>query len=770
MKKLLVLVLLWISFVQSGFASPAKQITRADYFAYMQAAAEQAWANYEANLKKWRENIDLNYIFGYSPPSGPIYLALVSAFLYQETGKSDYLAWAKRCLLEYGELKKAYPDSWIKSHPQYKITGMPAVANIFTGHKYFQAYEMIKDKAGFTKSQKFKIENWIAESADYVIATQEWGAMNRGILRAEFLVRAARAVPDHPRTEIWRMYAKAIGDDNWGKWEIEDATGYHGVWLWSLMSYADAIQDESLYQTPEMYYYFHYFLNLISPHAAIPEFGDAGMNSSWNRFVVFFEKGAAIYNNPHLKWAANRILQKNCQFNSESKSIYLAGIFLDCYRWSSDTVKMIPPIQLSDEVMEDIQGKKIVFRNGWDEKSTYMLLNYRDEGDGGLADRDFLRNTIPVEEEKMTHGHADENSICLYMHDGCVLLRDAGYRDYMPSGPYGAYRQDYFHNRVCVRQEKIWMGQKQGEHRYQMRDAVPQQPILEFLRNAGSYRRVRTQKVDFLTFEDWDMSRTRLIDEKLGYEWDRIINYVKKPEVFIIFDIVRASTEEYFTIANLWHTRKIVAQGEHWYDTVYDSLKLLAFPTHKHLLIYFPDTDFRIEGVEKQRRYYQDEWTIHQTAARHFFQQDFVVFTTVLIPHDRDADITQLMQNIQKVKVDKYPQGVGIKVIDDDRTVVVCAKMDLQMDLIRDNLRPRYTYEAGKIRYDQFETDANNLFAIVDKKKMKYIAVNTVQLNYRDKIYFKQSPMPYGLSFDGKPDRLGKAKLRYWKDQVKLDD
>ena len=80
-----------------------------------------------------------------------------------------------------------------------------------------------------------------------------------------------------------------------------------------------------------------------------------------------------------------------------------------------------------------------------------MLLNYRDEGDGGLLFRDYLRDTIPVEEEKMTHGHADENSIVMLASGGALLLHDGGYRDFMPSGPYGAYRQDYFHNRLCVR-------------------------------------------------------------------------------------------------------------------------------------------------------------------------------------------------------------------------------------------------------------------------------------------------------------------------------
>ena len=68
-----------------------------------------------------------------------------------------------------------------------------------------------------------------------------------------------------------------------------------------------------------------------------------------------------------------------------------------------------------------------------------------------------------------------------------------------PAGPSATYRQDYFHNRLCVRPEKIWMGQKAGEYRYSVRDAVPGQGILDFLRDAGSYRSVRTQKVDFLT-------------------------------------------------------------------------------------------------------------------------------------------------------------------------------------------------------------------------------------------------------------------------------
>ncbi len=754
--------------VLAGAAPVPQKITKKDYLNYIQAATEDAYQTYDADMKKWRENVDLHNYWGYMPSSLPIHMAFSAAFLYQKLGSQKYLDWAKQALLDYGAQKSAYPESWVQSKLQYQVLGLPAVTDIFSGHKYMQAYRMIRDQAKFTPEERTKIEGWIAESADFAVATQEWGAMNRATLRADFLMRAAQAIPQHPHAANWTMYAQAMASDSWGKWEIEDATGYHGIWLWSLLSYADAIGDARLVHTPEMYYYAQYYLNLISPVGTLVEFGDAEMHSAWFRFIPFFEKCAAAYQDPHLKWAANHILTSRLNLNAAKKSISFNYMFIDCYSWGDDNLNPREPDTRSAEVMDDIVGKKIVFRTGWDPKSTFMFLNYRDEGDGGWLDRDYLRNTIPVDEEKMTHGHADENNIGMLMQDGCLLLYDAGYRDYMPSGLFGAYRQDYFHNRICVRQEKMWTGQKAGEFRYSITEAVPGQSVLDFLRNAGSYRRVRTQKIDFLTFENWEMSRTRVIDDKLGYEWDRVINYLKDPEMFIVFDIVRAQQEEFYTAANLWHTHKILNQGEHWYDTVYDSLRHTAFPTHKHLLIYFPETDFKFEGVEQSHRNWQSELTIHQTATQHFFPQDVVVFTTVLIPHDADAAIADILAKVEKVQVDLGRKGVGIKVKHGAKTFYICSKTDLLMDFCRDNQRPRYHYDAGKLKYDDFETDANALFACVDAATLDFMVVNAVKMTYRGQTYFEQPNIPFGLASDGKPDRLERGKVRYWKESVKV--
>lgn len=271
-----------------------------------------------------------------------------------------------------------------------------------------------------------------------------------------------------------------------------------------------------------------------------------------------------------MKYAAMRLYHSVMKPNMPRNNIWLAQIFYDCARWGDDTILPQAPAARSKEVLEDVVGKKIVFRDGYGENDTYLLLNYRDEGDGALLFRDYLRNTIPVEEQKMHHGHADENSIALLMSGGSVLLRDGGYRDFMPSGPLGAYRQDYFHNRVVVRKNKIF---KEGEYRYANdRKPVAGQGRLEFFRNSGAYRKVRTEKIDFLALKDFDLSRTRVTDDKIGYHHDRIINWVKDLNIFVVFDVLKFTVEDYYTAANLWHTRKILAQGDRWYDTVYDSL------------------------------------------------------------------------------------------------------------------------------------------------------------------------------------------------------
>jgi hypothetical protein len=746
-------------------AIPAQGAPRDRYLAYARASADWTFAHKDEILVQWKKTFDPLNVFGYRAPGGLLEMAVIYSYLYEKEKRPEYAARAKDVLLTYGDFRSAYPESSIKLRSDY-ADGVPALSDFFTIMRYIRAFDTLRRLGRLSPAEVRTASDLIAGSMRYLLRTAEWGPMNRSALRAESLAWAVRALPGHPDASKWEMQRRALGDDSWGNWQIEDATIYNGVWLYSLLGYADALNKiPDLFATPEMFYYAGYYLNLFCPAGVVPDLGDAHWTSNWTHFLVYFEAAAAALKDPGLKWAAETMAAKFVDFSKPTSS-GLGAMLLDAYRWGSDAVKPAAPTSLSMEVMEDVQGKKIVFRNGWSPLSSYLLLNYRDEGDGGLNFRDYLRDTIPVEEEKMTHGHADENSIVLLMSGGSVLLHDGGYRDYMPSGPYGAYRQDYFHNRLCVRPEKIFWGQKAGEFRYSVRDAVPGQSLLEFMHNAGSYRPVRTRKVDFLTFEDFDYSRTRVVDDGWGYQADRVVVYIKEPECYIVFDVFKALREDYFTLGAFWHTRKIFDRGAHWYDTGYDRIQTSELPQDKRLLILFPSTEPRMEGVEPEKRHYQDEWLIDQSWAQHFELGETCAFVSVLVPHGAGEEAKGWLGRVAMAPAEPARGATGVVIKDGDREIVVGIKNDLRQDMSRDYRRPRYTYQAGRIAVGGFETDGDFLYASVRGGALDYTIVNLTKALYGGKTLVEAAQGQYGLGYDAKPDRGGIGKMRYWREKA----
>jgi hypothetical protein len=344
----------------------------------------------------------------------------------------------------------------------------------------------------------------------------------------------------------------------------------------------------------------------------------------------------------------------------------VASALTEAYHWSNDSTNPKKPDGTSTEVLEDVIGKKIVFRNGWDANSTYLLLNYRDEGDGGVIHREFLRNTLSVEEEKMHHGQADENDIALLMDGGSVLLHGSGYRDGLPSGPFGGYRADYYHNRMVVRKGK--------------RDT--HQTVPEYVRNSGAYQPVETRKIDFLTFEEVEMSRTRLIDAQLGYEWDRHIVYLKRMETFVVIDAVRATETDYFTYTNFWYTRKVHASGPGWYDTSIDSIRAVALPTDRRLLIQMLDRNAKFDSTFSQSRHFQPEIGIYQSKSSHYLEDSYEVFVTVLMPHEADQPVESLLNRIKLLPTTGDLSHVGLEVSSGEQTAVIGIKVDLRSELL----------------------------------------------------------------------------------------
>jgi len=731
-----------------GISSALSQ--KSVYLEQIKSAAEKGWKDNPRVIEQWKRDYKPSILWGYNSPGYPVYLAGTLGFLYEVTKDETYARRTAELLLSYGELRNSYPKDYWKTRAEY-VNGIPAISNFFFMPPYTRAYLRIRNSSALTDEARRKIEEDIAGSADFVFFFPEWGTHNRAMLRAEALIYAAQALPNHQHAAKWKQMAKILADDSMKQWEIEDATVYHPVWLTALYSYADASAQPELFDSPLTKYYQKYFLKLIGPHGIVPEFGDARWTSALEglRFVAIFEKGAAVYKDRELKWAAKTTFE-TAKRNNLPISVGEAYYLSDAYRWADESVQPIQPKSLSQEVLEDVVGKKVVFRNGWAPTSTYMLLNYRDEGDGGWTHREFLRQTISVEEEKMTHGHADENSIPLLMSEGSVLLHDADYRNDLPSGPYGAWRQDYFHNRLIARTGK--------------RDS--HQGLLEFVQNSGAYRAVRTQKIDFLNLKEVDMSRTRVIDEDLGYQSDRVITYVKEENWFVVVDAVKILRSGYYTFSTMWHALNLLSKGKDYFDVATDSIQGIKFPTNCSLLMVFPETYAKTIGVETISRSNQKENAIYQTISSQYKAGDTELFVTVLIPHRRDANVENLKSSIKLMDVTAPYRALGLQLVRGDRTSYVCVKIDLAMDIARENIRPRYLYALGKVGYGDFETDAHYMFATVNKGNVAYSATNVLKVLYKGKPLMEALADTHGLQLDGSPERIGYVKWRYWEDTV----
>lgn len=722
------------------------------YLREIKRAAEKGLADNPGIIATWKKEHVPNVLWGYNAPAHPVYLASTLAFLYEVTGERQYAESTATLLASYGDLRNILPKGFEKSRAEY-AEGVPSISNFFFIAPYIRAYLRIRESGVMDRKTKEKIERELAGSADYIFHFPEWGTHNRAMLRAEALRYAALAMPDHPHAARWSHMASVIASDNLRQWEIEDASLYHPIWLLSLLTYIEASKEYQAYTSPVLRYYFTYFQKQINPLGMIPDYGDARWNSSFEglRWVPIFEKGAAILHDPELKWAAQSILaaaKRHRDVLSPGEAYGLTDAFL----WADESIPPAAPTGLSQDVLEDLIGKKVIFRNGWDSTSTYMMLNYRDEGDGGWLGREFLRQTISVEEEKMHHGHSDENSIVQLVYKGSPLLHDAGYRDGLPSGQYGAWRQDYFHNRLVARKNK--------------RDAT--QSVLEFVRNSGAYRQVRTRRIDMLNLQDVDMSRTRLIDEELGYTWDRVVTFIREQQVFVVIDGISIQRPDYFTFTNFWHGQRVLAQGKHYVDIGIDSIQQYTFPSPTGLLVYFPETYAKKDSIEPIRRQDQTEHAVYQTIASQYKAGDVELFVTILVPHDRRISPESLIPQFRLTDVSAPFRAVGLEIGRGAKKSYLCVKLDLSMEVARENIRPRYPYELGRVKYGDFETDAHFMYATIGSDSLSYSASNMLKVLYKGKPLFESLPNTHGLQLDGEQERVGYVKWRYWEDRVAL--
>ncbi|MFH1763652.1 MAG: hypothetical protein ABIF09_05605, partial [Gemmatimonadota bacterium] len=703
-----------------------------------------------ASVEQWKASFQPTPEWGYTPPGGPPYFARLAGLLYRQSGDESYAREAIQWLAVHHEYLDLFPEEMRHFRPDY-VDGVPPLTNFFEFGYFVDGYRLVKDSPSMTPAQRQAIETSIAQSANYVFKFPEWGAMNRAMLRAYALELATQAVPDHPDAPRWKKMSRVLAADSWGKWEEEDAQIYHPVWLITLLRYADALGDPSYYQFPTVRYYFDYFTHLLDPTGNVPDFGDARWHNNWSWYVAILERGAKEYDRPDYRWAARRIFEAMGPKEGAAVGVGDGMNLLDAYLWSSDGPVEAPPA-VSEEVMEDLVGKKIVFRDGWEEEANYLLLNYRDEGPYALMARNYLRHTIPVEEEKMHHGHSDENAIDLLMSGGSVLLNDAGYRPEMPSGPNGENRADYFHNRL------VWRTGKLGR----------EQPLWEFLRNSGGHETVETQKIDFWRGDGFDVSRTRATDERAGVQYDRVITWLKEPNLYVVFDIVKFLQTGYFTLANLWHATTILDQGDGFFVTAVDQVAGQPQRQGTALRIDMPQGGIRKEGTFPIKRNNEDNTALYEALASHYLEGQVESFVTVLSPVPREGSHASPAATIRVIETPEERAGIGVMLEVGGEEIWVAAKTDLDYGILAANKRPRYTFESGKVTYGPFATDADFFLARLRGGRLEWAGTNLVGVRYQAREIFAAPWSTFTLEPDDWATGVGAPKWRFWSDVVEV--
>ena len=290
------------------------QISQRQIDSYLVTTLEDALSTLNERTEAWAARYSelaggniVSELIGYQPPTFIVNIADVSSYLYERTGDKKYARTTRDLLVSMNEYRQYFPEAF-RTRVEYK-DGIPAVNWFRALPVYTEAYTRTLSSGVYSESDIAAIGDAVASSADIVFKFPEWGAMNRAMLRAESLLAAAAAFPDHERAGDWRKMATILASDTIGQWEIEDASIYHPIWLHAYVNYLDIAGNSRAFASPILKFYFDYFVALLTPEGTIPEFGDGWWAMNLSEYVVLLERGSKEYRDPHMKWAANRMLE-----------------------------------------------------------------------------------------------------------------------------------------------------------------------------------------------------------------------------------------------------------------------------------------------------------------------------------------------------------------------------------------------------------------------------------------------------------------------------
>ena len=655
------------------------------------------------------------------------YAFVAMAALHAKTSQERYLAWAREDMLWMAE------RGWL-IHP-------------FHVAPFIEAFIYLREGGKLGAAERRSVEDLIRATLRSQYEYPDWGAHNRSTIAAAGYYRAAEAIPADPEAPKWKRYGDALMSESWGRWSVEDASMYNPFWLFHVIRGAEATRRlDELMGFITTRYYFEFYSRLLAPNDMLPDFGDGEWTSFWEFYFADLMRAGSYYRNGRYLDAARRLYNAHATRPLSGYQLYCVAASLN---WL-DTSIPITPLKLtqSEEAIEDLVSKKIVFRNDNGRESSYLLLNYRDQGSYGRFTRDYLNQVLAAYEEKPHHGHADENSVVMLMDGGTVLLTDGGYR---PGDDYfGGWRADVYHNRVVARAGWPMYGD-----------------VFDFLEGNRLYSPVETEKVHFARLGALDYSRTRLRDTTLGYTADRIILFAVETGMYIVVDSIRVDKAGHRTFANVWHPDDILKQGDGWVVAWTPKIHIRTDawdnPHTRELLIRFVENRDAVRATKSIRRKWHESAVFYEHASNWFFEGQRLTFVTVLMPHAPGKFDEKMLDAVRVIPgSNREHRSLGLRFEIGGRPVTVGLKLDQNIGLTNYKGRPMWDYEAGALDYGPLRTDADFAFVVDKGGQLEYGLMYAARLDYEGKTLFEmpvtrviyQGPISYKV-----PDARAKMPL-----------
>lgn len=235
--------------------------------------------------------------------------AFAAAKLYRDTGDAKYADFALANLA-------AIRDAWRSSKSPGKH--LPGVDDFFLPFPLFSAYRLLDEAGKIDATTRDEMK----QVAVAVCAPVLRGNFNRPMARATGQALAAKLFPDVPESSHWRKSA----EDVWNDWyaggdTTENALNYNAIFVGYAFELADLLgHTNDMAANANVRAMYERFRDQVSPSGITAGYGDSAELDDWPFFVAGFERAAATWHDPTLRWAAVQMFDAGMRLRPPGKS------------------------------------------------------------------------------------------------------------------------------------------------------------------------------------------------------------------------------------------------------------------------------------------------------------------------------------------------------------------------------------------------------------------------------------------------------------------